>query len=240
MIVWEVDDMWREEKQVFVSRNKRRKEIAFLILGTSVIGGSIAFTLLGAEMPLVAWVVCVLVAPNALTLIRSLQYREIRAELTSGRCDIYVDGTLLTWIDIAAMDRSRFGQGLRLRFSVTMPFSDRVKLSSRFLHFFGPCIHHVVLPILLFPSISDVASQAGGQKAKKDPVPTFYDALWFGLKWNMIFVVVGLLCFVLFKADRVILGFVALASFLLFFARDCLRFSRRARRGIVRPPKRPS
>src|SRR5688500_6590778 len=104
MIVWEVDDIWREEKQLFVSRNKRRKEIAFLILGTSVIGGSIAFTLLGEEMPMVAWVVCVLVAPNALTLIRSLQYREIRAELTSGRCDIYVDGTLLTWIDIAAMD----------------------------------------------------------------------------------------------------------------------------------------
>lgn len=78
------------------------------------------------------------------------------------------------------------------------------------------------------------------RKLIKDSIPTPYTAVWFGLKWNMIFVMTGLLCFTLFRADRVVLGFITGVIFLFFFVRDCFRFSRRGRKGIVRRPTKLS
>jgi hypothetical protein len=65
-------------------------------------------------------------------------------------------------------------------------------------------------------------------------IPTGKTYLWFALKWNMIAVLVLLLCFILFKSDYAIAGFCLVMFSIFFFIRDSMRVGRRARKGLRR------
>lgn len=63
-------------------------------------------------------------------------------------------------------------------------------------------------------------------------IPTGKTYLWVAFKWNIIFIVVFLLCFVLFKTGYTIGGFFLIALSVFFFVRESKEIGRRARRGI--------
>jgi len=57
--------------------------------------------------------------------------------------------------------------------------------------------------------------------------------LWFALKWNFGFVVMGLIAFGLFSAGHTAFGFLIILLFFALCAVDCVRLSRRAKKSIV-------
>jgi hypothetical protein len=134
--------MQHDEKRVFVSHNKRKKEIAFLtiyVFTTTILSALILFG--PKNVSIFIRVANVIILANIPSIIRPLKYKEIRTETNSGRCEIYAHQDLLARIDVSSMSYSSFGQGgLRLKFAPTMSLKHRLKLASLFLHFVGLCL----------------------------------------------------------------------------------------------------
>lgn len=150
--------MQNNKTHIFFSHNKREKEIVFLFTIGFACSALTIFALTGTEFSLTLWGAYAGCIASILIILRSLKYREIRAELSPTRCEIYVGETLLSRIHVASMSYSSFGRGgLRIKIATSTPFSERLKLPSLLFHFFGPCIRHAVLSNTLFPGIGDVA-----------------------------------------------------------------------------------
>lgn len=65
-------------------------------------------------------------------------------------------------------------------------------------------------------------------------IPTVKTYLWFALKWNAIALAIALLCFILFKSEYQIAGFVAILTGVFLFVSDSRKLGRRASRGVRR------
>jgi hypothetical protein len=63
-------------------------------------------------------------------------------------------------------------------------------------------------------------------------LPVSLSYVWFSLKWNMLFVVTSMACYVLFSSGHVFLGFLVIFLFFVFFARDSRSLVRRGREAL--------
>ena len=64
------------------------------------------------------------------------------------------------------------------------------------------------------------------------PTPTVY--IWFGLRWNLVLIIVVLITYVLFSSGNTLIGYLTIPVFLVVFVGSWLKFSRRAKKGIIR------
>jgi hypothetical protein len=60
------------------------------------------------------------------------------------------------------------------------------------------------------------------------PTPTAY--IWFGLRWNLVLIIVVLITYVLFSSGNTLIGYLTIPVFLVAFARSWLN----AKKGIIR------
>ena len=63
--------------------------------------------------------------------------------------------------------------------------------------------------------------------------PSAAEYIWFGLKWNIGLVLTGLICFVLFSADHLVIGLVIILMFFIMLAVSWVRLSRRTKKAIM-------
>lgn len=160
--------MPHDEKRIFVSCNKRKKEVVLLIMMGIGCAGLSLLILTGVQLSIAAWIAYIITIISTLIIIRSIKYRQIRVEIKYDICDIYAGDKLLSRIEIASISYCSYGPGgLRVKFSRKMPLTDRLKLASLFLHFFGLCIDRAILPNGLFPSISDVATRIAAASSQQ-------------------------------------------------------------------------